>query len=132
MKWYLVEKTSEAVNARNGANLLAKNFDTAMKLCRFSYRMEAKGIKVGREEGNASYVVPNPPPEILEYEKLLLSDIDSKDGAIPCEDNSIIAVAIPAVTFATNSANFSVELWGIDVVISDPAIGGELPDNPEM
>lgn len=58
----------------NKADLLVKNFDKEMYLSGFFYRIEeAKGIKVGREECKAKYVVENsllrsPPPKTLEDE----------------------------------------------------------------
>lgn len=92
-----------------------------MKLSRFSYQMgEAKGVKMGCEECKAKYAVENPllrslMPELAEKEKLLLSDIDSDDKVFPCEDDSAPRVE---ANLTVDSANPSVELEGINVVIS--------------
>lgn len=121
-KRYLAEKASETIKARNKASLLAKNFAKSMKLSRFSYQIgEVKGIKVDREECKAKYIVANPlprfpPSKILENEKLSLFDVDLVDETAPCEDDP----TCPAATPTTELANPSVQLGGIDVVISDP------------
>lgn len=70
----------------------------------------------------------NPPPrslptEIIEDEKLSLSDIEQEDEATLCEDDSAHLVATPNVVFA----NPLVELKGIDVVISDPVADEKNP-----
>lgn len=47
---------------------------------------------MGREECKAKYVMENPPPrsplpQIIEEEKLSLSDVDSNDETIPYKDD---------------------------------------------
>lgn len=75
--------TSETVNAEKKADLQVKNFVKEMKPSRFSYQMrEAKRVSMGREKFQAKYVVANPSPmspmpELVEKEKLSLSNIGS-------------------------------------------------------
>lgn len=132
-KLYHAEKTSEAIKARNKANLLANIFNKAIKLFEFSYRTgKAKGIKVGRKDGKVKYVVPNPPlrfplPEILEDEKLSLSDVDMEDEATPKDDSNP-----DVVTPTEEPANLSIKLWRIDVIVSDPTIDRALSDSNEV
>lgn len=128
---------SKAVRAGNEAALQRKNFSKVMKLFGFSYRMgEAKKIKVGREDCKSKYYVASPSPrshlpELVEEENLLLSDIDSDDDdeVIPCKaDSAPCTAAFPAMGFA----NSSVELEGIEVVISNPVVDEKISDGSNL
>lgn len=91
---------------------------------------EAKGIKVDRKEGKTKYSFANPPLrsfplDILEDEKLLLFDVDLEDDVDLCAEGPARIAAISA----TELANPSFDLGGIDVVISDPTAGDKLSDS---